>query len=617
MAQSGSDAKPYLITGVVGDTYPRLEIRDLQEKHPEQFTLFVLAWEKIRQPDHQPIASRFVEQAVLFPTWHRPSMLLLEQSLSEAARDLAEDFATQTPAEAAKWKQAAKELRLPFWDWTDPRTGTEGLPKLLYQPTLSLKFPEGKTKEQPNILAYYSFGPTRPDGFVNREQTPVGTDKVQIAYYANWDRTYKWPQSTPNNPQEQIDELNNRLKGKGDKPLRGSWSELTRQVALLFSFRTRGVDPKFYPNIWDEFSNTGFQSQPDRKKHPELQVPPWVWNSGSLEQPHNTLHLVLGGIGHMMDPDFANFDPIFFLHHCNVDRLLAFWEHIYPDYWMGEKGYTTPDGGNKDFIQPDGKFESETPIVKASTDLTPFRKGNGSYWVSNNTRWAADQSEKKYYTYPPIVDPANPKNIVELKPVDAAQRERERLILQRYFQFDLVKIRQAALPKLRLTRSPFAHFAAKPNEGYEKVVDFRHFVLAVQIDPYVFGGSYQVEILYDLGNGESGYVGSVSAFARARDTQCSGCQARRAAGIKSSNIVLIPHDIVVKILNHYPDLKPEESLNKALRAQISMPGDIIVGRCSDQPQPGRSCSLPPQAIPKIALHSSDVEALQDSGVEHP
>ncbi|CAE6511666.1 unnamed protein product [Rhizoctonia solani] len=598
MAQSGSDAKPYLITGVVGDTYPRLEIRDLQEKHPEQFTLLVLAWEKIRQPDHQPVASRFVEQgmflclefmdyptnvgpetlfhrrahlltrripgkesycnheSVLFPTWHRPSMLLLEQSLSEAARDLAEDFATQTPAEAAKWKQAAKELRLPFWDWTDPRTGTEGLPKLLYQPTLSLKFPEGKTKEQPNILAYYNFGPTRPDGFVNRRQTPVGTDKVQVAYYANWDRTYKWPQSTPSNPQEQIDELNDRLKGKSDKPLRGSWSELTRQVALLFSFRSQGVDPKFHPNIWDQFSNTGFQSQPDRKQHPELQLPPWVWNSGSLEQPHNTLHLVLGGIGHMMDPDFANFDPIFYLHHCNIDRLLAFWEHIYPDYWMGEKGYTTPDGGNKDFIQPDGKFESETPIVKASTDLTPFRKGDGSYWISNNTRWA-DQSEKKYYTYPPIVDPANPQNIVELKPVDDAQH------------------------------------------------------------PYIFGGSYQVEILYDLGNGETGYVGSVSAFARARDTQCSGCQARRAAGIKSSNVVLIPHDIVVKILNHYPELKPEEALNKALRAQISMPGDIVIGRCSGQAQPGRSCSLPPQAIPKIALHSSNVEALQDSGVDHP
>ncbi|CAE6465121.1 unnamed protein product [Rhizoctonia solani] len=366
---------------------------------------------------------------------------------------------------------------------------------------------------------------------------------------------------------------------------------------------------------WDEFSNTSFQSQPDEKQHPDLQVPPWVWNSGSLEQPHNSLHLVLGGIGHMMDPDYANFDPIFYLHHCNVDRLLAFWEHIYPDYWFGDKGYTTPKGDNKDFTQPDGKFESKTQVVKSSTDLTPFRKGDGSYWISNDTRWAANQSEQKYYTYPPIQDSANPKNIVELKPVDATQRERERLILQRYFQFDLVKIRQAELPKLK--RSPFAHFTAKPDDGYEKVVDFRHFVLSVQIDPYIFGGSYQVEIIYSLGNGEKGYVGSVSAFARARDTQCSGCQARREAGIKSTNVVLVPHDIVIKILNYYPELKPEEALNKTLRAQICMPGGIVVGRCSDRPESGRPCNLPPQSIPKIVLHSSDVEALQDAELEHP
>ncbi|KDN33427.1 hypothetical protein RSAG8_13480, partial [Rhizoctonia solani AG-8 WAC10335] len=31
-----------------------------------------------------------------------------------------------------------------------------------------------------------------------------------------------------------------------------------------------------------------------------------------------------------------------------------------------------------------------------------------------------------------------------------------------------------------------------------------------------------------------------SAFARARDTQCGGRQARRVAGIKSNNIVLVP-----------------------------------------------------------------------------
>lgn len=107
----------------------------------------------------------------------------------------------------------------------------------------------------------------------------------------------------------------------------------------------------------------------------------------SIEQPHNTVHLVVGGsggdmvsfskevIGHkqcivlfLLHPRWTTimlvilllhacsyedlysfsrhlaFDPIFFLHHCNVDRILALWEHVYPLYWIGTKGYETPSG---------------------------------------------------------------------------------------------------------------------------------------------------------------------------------------------------------------------------------------------------------------------------------
>ena len=31
----------------------------------------------------------------------------------------------------------------------------------------------------------------------------------------------------------------------------------------------------------------------------------------------------------------VGFDPMFFLHHCNVDRIYAFWEYVYPEYWVG------------------------------------------------------------------------------------------------------------------------------------------------------------------------------------------------------------------------------------------------------------------------------------------
>jgi hypothetical protein len=31
---------------------------------------------------------------------------------------------------------------------------------------------------------------------------------------------------------------------------------------------------------------------------------------------------------------FQAFDPIFFLHHCNVDRLLSLWAALNPSVWV-------------------------------------------------------------------------------------------------------------------------------------------------------------------------------------------------------------------------------------------------------------------------------------------
>jgi hypothetical protein len=49
--------------------------------------------------------------------------------------------------------------------------------------------------------------------------------------------------------------------------------------------------------------------------------------AGQLEfQPHNVLHTVIGGpTGFMSDPNCAARDPIFFVHHANIDRLWEAW----------------------------------------------------------------------------------------------------------------------------------------------------------------------------------------------------------------------------------------------------------------------------------------------------
>lgn len=52
--------------------------------------------------------------------------------------------------------------------------------------------------------------------------------------------------------------------------------------------------------------------------------------AGELERnPHNLVHIMIGGVvgqtGFMSDPDYAGLDPIFWLHHCTIDRLWEAW----------------------------------------------------------------------------------------------------------------------------------------------------------------------------------------------------------------------------------------------------------------------------------------------------
>ena len=59
-------------------------------------------------------------------------------------------------------------------------------------------------------------------------------------------------------------------------------------------------------------------------------------------------------------------DPIFYLHHCNVDRIYAFWEYVYPHYWMS-RGYTQVDGKNGNFgMDDDLLFSRLKPVSSRS-----------------------------------------------------------------------------------------------------------------------------------------------------------------------------------------------------------------------------------------------------------
>lgn len=108
----------------------------------------------------------------------------------------------------------------------------------------------------------------------------------------------------------------------------------------------------------------------------------------SFESPHNNVHDSVGcGDGTMYDLNWSAFDPIFMLHHANLDRLIALWQAIYYNASIFDTGdyegalYGTAAGN-----------------VSADTPLKPFRAAGGAFHTSNSVRDVGGLG----YTYPEL-----------------------------------------------------------------------------------------------------------------------------------------------------------------------------------------------------------------------
>jgi len=110
------------------------------------------------------------------------------------------------------------------------------------------------------------------------------------------------------------------------------------------------------------------------------------WNRGSsgfrnsLEGLHNTVHVWVGGsMLPMSSPD----DPVFFLHHCNVDRIWAMWEAKNPN--SVASGWPPPGQGPAnqhldDLLNPWNGSPGAARIT--SRDMLDFKKLGFTYEVS-------------------------------------------------------------------------------------------------------------------------------------------------------------------------------------------------------------------------------------------
>lgn len=245
---------------------------------------------------------------VLFPTWHRVYLFRLEEALRSI--------------------DGCSDVTLPFWDETSPNSLANGIPWALTQENVEL---DGQTIPNPlrsfvlnaNIVDHLSPFPdadySKPKGYETVRYPLSGLvgpgDKAKTeahnALYPNYDTNVKL--------------LNANVV---------AW--LTSSIIVNGQTIPTNVKAKYEtclkaPN-YTVFSNTTSASA--WNDNASLRVTP-------LESPHNSIHLSIGGFdipgqgsaspipdanGDMGENDTAGLDPIFYFHHCFIDRVFWLWQ---------------------------------------------------------------------------------------------------------------------------------------------------------------------------------------------------------------------------------------------------------------------------------------------------
>jgi tyrosinase len=229
-----------------------------------------------------------------FPTWHRPYLALFEQTLASYFPEVIGDVTQNDPALAQTLEEASKTWRLPYWDWClYPQ-----IPEEFSQPEIEIYSANGGTPQSaPNPLQQYKFR-TRPS----------------FEPYSNWETTLRQPSSDDSDAVSQTEKANANLA-----------SDQAHLKTLVMELFPQPLDPI---TPWFHFSNDQW----------ELPVNSQQGNLTSLENIHNLIHGNVGGAGHFGQTWFAAFDPIFWVHHCQVDRLFAVWEAAYPKIFFNDTG---------------------------------------------------------------------------------------------------------------------------------------------------------------------------------------------------------------------------------------------------------------------------------------
>jgi tyrosinase len=319
---------------------------------------------------------------ILFPTWHRVYLVKLEEALQSIP--------------------GCAEVMLPFWDETSADSLKNGIPWAL----TNEKFPlDGKTIDNP--LRSFVFTKNIKDN-INGDNPdyskPKGYETVRYPLSGLVGNAQERAQTQAHNAKYPNYERNVKLLNQNVI----NW--LTSSINVDGKIIPTNVKGKFTdclnaPN-YTVFSNTSSAAQWNEDLDSgAVQVVP-------LESPHNSIHLAVGGFdvpgqgdfspisganADMGENDTAGLDPIFFFHHCFVDRVFWLWQkkHGFTDRLevMAEyPGTNSVDNqGPTPGTVPNSWLTLESP-------LDPFKKKDGRTYTSHD---CINIEKQLGYTYGP------------------------------------------------------------------------------------------------------------------------------------------------------------------------------------------------------------------------
>lgn len=245
--------------------------------------------------------------------WHRKMVLLFEDALREVS---------------------GKDITVPYWDWTDPEStqavfsesfmGTQGDPSQEYALT------NGPFRKDAWAVTVFSDDPT------GRSMTP---HPYLVRATGHYDADVNPDIHLPTT--EEV-ETGLRIPNYDVAP----WNTLSDRS-------------KSFRNYLEGFD-------PDRPGYFHMHNMVHTWVAG-----HFTLENGEVRFGTMAAPDISPNDPVFFVHHANVDRVWAQWEELHPGVYTDVSGH----GSGRDVpmypfsVYPDDRMSAHGLTPEALLDI--------------------------------------------------------------------------------------------------------------------------------------------------------------------------------------------------------------------------------------------------------